>query len=337
MNVLILGGTGFLSSALVAESLRGGHTVTVVTRGRAGRSDPPPGVETLHADRSDPIALAAALAGRVFDLVIDSILFKPQHARDAVQLFWGRVGCYVFISTDFVYGGEPRTYPITEDAPRHALNPYGADKAACEDILLAAGDFPAVVLRPPHILGAGGLLGTGSREGRDAWLLWRMQHGHPLFLLDGGSLLIQPVHKTDIARAALAVAAAPLCVKRAYNMAGRECVTTRHYYDLTHELLQQQTGETLPPLRVVPLSCAAYLAAQPDKAAFCQNRVYSLSRLQTDAAFTPALSLRDALADVVADLLAKGLPEGTPPDPDIALADLLESQIAQAAEALARG
>src|SRR5688572_983443 len=114
MRVLIIGGTGFLSAAIAHESLAAGHEVSIVTRGSASRPDPPPGVTALTANRSDAESLRAALAGRDFDLVIDAILYRPDDARAIAEMLRGRTGRYVFISTDFVYGGEPRLYPITE-------------------------------------------------------------------------------------------------------------------------------------------------------------------------------------------------------------------------------
>ena len=58
---------------------------------------------------------------------------------------------------------------MDEDTPRNALSSYGREKAACEDLLLGAcrdEGFPVTVLRPPHIMGAGGQLGTGSLQER---------------------------------------------------------------------------------------------------------------------------------------------------------------------------
>lgn len=312
MNVLVIGGTGFLSGAVVDEARERGHTVTVVTRGSANRPAPPPGVEALIADRGDADALRSAVAGREWDVVIDCVLFKPEDAEAAVSIFQGHTDRYIFISTDFVYGGEPRDYPLTEVTPRHAQSSYGAKKAACEDIFRAAYEasrFPAVTLRPPHILGAGSLLGTGSLQGRDVWLTWRLRNGEPIFLLDGGVLLIQPVHKRDIARAAFAAALSDITPGRAYNMSGPDAVSTRHYYEMVCELI----GVDPASLKIVSLPSSAYLAAWPDRAPFAQNRIYDTGALGRDTGFVPSIHLRDALAEVIESLEARGLPSGDPP------------------------
>jgi nucleoside-diphosphate-sugar epimerase len=322
VRVLVIGGTGFLSGAVTNEACERGHSVTVVTRGSANRPAPPEGIEALHANRSDPQALRAALGGRDWDLVVDCVLYRPEDARAAVDILDGHAGRYVFISTDFVYGGEPRRYPITEDAPRNAMNAYGANKAACEDVFTeahAANGFPAVTLRPPHILGAGGQLGTGSREGRDPWLLWRLRNHCPILLLDGGAFLIQPVHKRDIARAAFAAALSDAAPGRAYNIAGPDAVSTRRYYEMVCELL----GIDLASLVVAPLPATAFVAAYPERAPFTQNRVYSTDALTRDTGYVPSITLRDALAEVIADLEARGLPSGDPPGADETLVALL--------------
>jgi NAD(P)-dependent dehydrogenase (short-subunit alcohol dehydrogenase family) len=59
MNVLVLGGTRFFGKTLVEQLVSAGHAVTVLSRGKL---PPPAGAKHLVADRSDPAALAAALA-----------------------------------------------------------------------------------------------------------------------------------------------------------------------------------------------------------------------------------------------------------------------------------
>ena len=315
MNTLVIGGTGFLSGAVVQEAQDAGHNVTVLTRGRENRPAPPPCVRVLTADRTDKAALQAALAssGQTFDLVIDCVLFKPDDARAAVEIFQNKTSAYVFISSDFVYGGQPRDFPLDEQTPRFALNSYGKDKAACEDILLAAfhaAQFPCVLLRPPHIMGRGSLLGTGSLAGRDKWLLWKLRNKHPIFLLDNGELLIQPVHKTDIARAALAAFVRISQTRgRAYNVAGPNCVTTRRYY----EMVCESAGLPASHLKAASLPSLAYVGAYPNNAPFAQNRAYSTVQLGRDAQFIPAISLQTSISEVVAEYGEKGDPAGDPP------------------------
>ena len=76
MNVLFIGGTGIVSSACTRLALRRGINLTLLTRGKHV-SDWVAGAETVHADINDPLAVAQALRGRNFDVVVNWIAFVP--------------------------------------------------------------------------------------------------------------------------------------------------------------------------------------------------------------------------------------------------------------------
>jgi nucleoside-diphosphate-sugar epimerase len=207
MKILILGGTGLLSGAMARVARDAGHAVTIFTRGQSQRPAPE-GITALVGDRHDAAAFGRLGTDHHYDAVIDCLCYTAEDARADVETFAGRTGHLVMISTDFVYGGEPRRLPLTEEAPREAAGGYGRNKVAAEELFFAAWRerrFPVTILRPPHIMGEGGLLGTGSLRGRDPGLLAALRQGEPQFLLDGGTLLIQPVVHRDIAAATLAV------------------------------------------------------------------------------------------------------------------------------------
>jgi nucleoside-diphosphate-sugar epimerase len=314
MRLLIIGGSGFLSGTLVGEASGAGHQVTVVTRGRRPL---PRGVEALVADRSETAAVAAALGGREFDAVVDCIGFRVEDAAQDLELFAGRAGHLVFISTDFVYGGQPRRLPLTETATTDALNPYGRNKRACEELLLRDGPARGLgitVLRPPHILGAGSHLGTGSLQGRDTMLLDRLRHGAPIVLLDGGTLLIQPVSATDVARGALAAvtrgsgvqafrrsgrrapgastASAGSVTGAVYNVAGPDGVTTRQYYEIVAEILGCR-------LQVLSLPSRLWVDSRPDRAPFAQHRLYDTGALVREVGYTPKVTLEAVIRETI--------------------------------------
>jgi nucleoside-diphosphate-sugar epimerase len=198
------------------------------------------------------------------------------------------------ISTDFVYSASDRRFPVREDNLRDAPGDYGRKKAAAEDVLLAAGDrLPVTILRPPHIVGAGSLFGTGSLQGRDDALPARLKRGEPIILLDGGTLLIQPADKRDIAGASLAAIATPTSIGQAYNMMGPEAVTTRRYYEIIAAMLGV-------PLQVVSLPSEVYRAVYPDRASFACHRAYSTEALARDTGFRSSIPLEQSLRDMLA-------------------------------------
>jgi uncharacterized protein YbjT (DUF2867 family) len=74
MHVLIIGGTGTISRAIVRALLHNGHRVTVYNRGQ--RADQPPSdVEVIIGDRKDRATFESTLQKRTFDVAIDMISF----------------------------------------------------------------------------------------------------------------------------------------------------------------------------------------------------------------------------------------------------------------------
>lgn len=292
MNLLIIGGSGFLSGAMVPELQEAGHSVTIFTR---GQRPVPEGVAVITGDRHDPASFTRALEGRPFDAVIDCICFTPQDAHADLRAFSGRVQRLIMISTDFVYGAH-RRQPMDEDTPTRALNEYGRNKAASEEVFLEAfreEGFPVTILRPPHIMGAGGHLGTGSLQGRDPMLLDRLQQGAPIVLLDGGSLLIHPVVHRDVGKACAAVLASDATLGKAYNVAGPDIATSREYYDLIAATLGVEAPEYLS------LPVELYVRAFPDKAPFATHRTYSVNRLYQDTGYRPTTTMSHAIFEMV--------------------------------------
>jgi len=84
MNILIIGGSGFVSSHVMEAALTAGHSVWYVTR---GLREPVSGAHPIIADRNDPAALANALRETDirYDAVVDCICFNDKQARET----WG--------------------------------------------------------------------------------------------------------------------------------------------------------------------------------------------------------------------------------------------------------
>jgi len=292
MDILVLGGTGFLSSAVVAELQQAEHRVTILTR---GRRPVPQGVAAITADRHDLPRLLQELEGRPFDAVVDCICFTAEDAQADLRAFAGRVGHFFMISTDFVYGRH-RVLPADEDTPPLALNGYGRQKGEAEAVLQQAWreeGFPVTILRAPHIMGAGGHLGTGSLQGRDPALLDRLEQGAPIILIDGGQLLIQPVVHRDVGRAVAAALGKEPTLGQAYNVAGPDCVTTRAYYDLVAATLGIEEVDYLS------LPAPLYVQSAPEKAPFTLHRMYSVDKLERDTGYRPDTTLQHAVFETV--------------------------------------
>ncbi|MGC4889050.1 NAD-dependent epimerase/dehydratase family protein [Micromonospora sp. DT227] len=195
MRLLMLGGTGFVGGAVVAEAVRRGWAVTVFNRGVHG--EVPAGVHRLRGDRDEPGGLAA-LAGGEWDLVVDTWDGAPRAVRDAARALTGAVPHYVYVSSGSVYA--PTAGPGTgEEAPTVAAEPdaddgdYPRNKAGGERAAVEVFGERALLVR------AGLILGPGEDIGRLPWWLHRVARGGDVLAPGPPDLPVQYVDVRDLA------------------------------------------------------------------------------------------------------------------------------------------
>ena len=293
-QALVIGGTGFLGSGIVQELQAAGWAVTSL--GRGNKPNQAAGVRFIRADRTQAGGLVQVLGDERFDLVVDCAAYQRPDAEDAVIAFAGRTGHYIFISTDFVYSPDiAGPFPIPEDAPKETERRYGTGKLACEAVLAEAWQsrqFPFTSLRPPHILGAGNVLGTGSVTGRDKDLLDHMRAGTDLTLLAEGLLLIAPVRNREVGSCIAHIAGKTSAFGQVLNCTGPDCVTTHVYYELIARRLGVQ-------LRCDTMSLEEFRSRWPDKAPFARHRINSLRKLEDLTGYRPHYDLEGAIAETM--------------------------------------
>ncbi len=114
MKVLIIGGTGLISSAITRLLTERGDDVTIYNRGRS-ETHVTGNLKRMLGDRRDYPTFEAQMAGAgYFDCVIDMICYLPEDAKSAIRAFQGRIGQYIFCSTVDVYTKPESSYPVTE-------------------------------------------------------------------------------------------------------------------------------------------------------------------------------------------------------------------------------
>jgi nucleoside-diphosphate-sugar epimerase len=227
MRALVTGGNRYIGLDLVFELARRGHEVTVVNSHAAPLPD---GARRIVCDRTQPGALAAALAPHrdAFDVVFDHTAYRPGDMAPLIELFAGRIQHYVFTSSQAVYR---RSYvqPLREPFRRHAPdNPdprsaYGVGKVQCEDHLLGLWEsdrLPVTILRVGHTFGPRSPVAT-----RDPALFARIEAGRPILIPGEGFAALSLVHTKDVARLMASLIGNEAVKGQAYNVSGAEVTT----------------------------------------------------------------------------------------------------------------
>jgi nucleoside-diphosphate-sugar epimerase len=231
-----MGGTMFNGLTLVRELCKHGHDVTVLNRGKT-EAVLPRGVQRLFADRTDEGALRQTLGGLEFDCVFDVSAYRPEDVRLMTEIFRGRTGHYVFISSTVIYAASD-LLPIHEGFPLdrgESQNEYGSNKIACEDFLFGQHrehGFPATVVALSMVFGPNNIL--PDREQR---MFMRLLRGRKILIPGDGTTLGQVGHVEDQARALRMVMGQPVTFGKRYNLTGADCFTSEGYVDVFSEVL----------------------------------------------------------------------------------------------------
>jgi nucleoside-diphosphate-sugar epimerase len=171
-RVLITGGTGFVGRHLAARCVRLGADVAVLSLSREPQSSSGD-IMVLHADLRQPVSVARAVDGRVFDFVFNLggyIDHRPYFAggRDVVeQHLTGLMNLldvldrsvlrgFVQVGSSDEYGDQPVPQCGFSDSP--PISPYAFAKRACSDLVRALAkqeDFPGIVARLFLVYGPG--------------------------------------------------------------------------------------------------------------------------------------------------------------------------------------
>lgn len=154
MNVLVVGGAGYIGSHCVRQLIAAGHRPVVLDNLVFGHAKALPGSVPLNChDLGDEDAVGRILREERIDVVMHFAAFAyvGESVTDPLKYYFNNVVAtlrllramlaanvkrFVFSSTCATYG-VPASMPITESTPQSPINPYGQTKLDVENALKA--------------------------------------------------------------------------------------------------------------------------------------------------------------------------------------------------------
>lgn len=321
MKVLVIGATGFVGKAIVAELHRRAIDVVAIggpgfTSSKSASRDSqitssidvtiPDSVAVLEKMEGVTAVVHAAGLAHQFGRITESKLFDvnvngtENIAKLAVKL---KVNHLILISSVLVYGSQRglnvNTLPVTEDSPCRPGDAYAASKLAAENIALEIcklGGIPLTILRPAPIIGEGSkgnflrLIKLIAKR-RFVWL-GKGQNRKSLVLVD------------DVAKACAVILQQNRAETSIFNVTGPEMEMREIVDEISKHLSRKPPGIQIPAaplisfLRYIPGGRAMRLLKTIEKWLSCD--IYSGEKLRRQYEFTASPDLRDAIGREVA-------------------------------------
>lgn len=261
MKILLIGGTGTISSAITRQLAEGGHELWLLNRGNR-KNEVPANVWQVICDINDEAEVMRLTGAEVFDAVCEFIGFLPSQVERDIRLFTGRTQQYVYISSASAYNKPAASHVITEGTT--LANPYweySRNKIACEELLMKTyreAGFPVTIVRPSHTYCERGVP-VSVHGPKGSWqVLKRMMEGKPVLVQGDGSSLWTLTWNEDFARGFIGLLGNPKAIGEAFQIMSDEQLTWNQVYQSVANAL----GVTFKPYYV----SSEFLAAVSPKA-----------------------------------------------------------------------
>jgi nucleoside-diphosphate-sugar epimerase len=314
MQVLVIGGTGFIGPYVARRLATRGLRVSVYHRGKT-TAELPPEVVHILGERDQLYDRRAELAELAPDVVLDMRPLIERHAELVMATFRGTAQRVVAISSGDVYRaygvlrgsepGPPDRVPLREDAPlRSTLYPYRGptprptddptawtdlyDKILIERRVLADPLLPGTVLRLPMVYG----------PGDDAHRLFpyvkRIDDGRPVILVDeqAADWRWTRGYVEDVAAGIVAAVLSDRAVGRVYNVGESEALSERSWIEAIGRAAGWRGEIVGLPREFVPSPQPAFN--------YAQNLITDTSRIRAELGYCETLSLDERLARTIA-------------------------------------
>ncbi|MDO4521925.1 MAG: SDR family oxidoreductase [Eubacteriales bacterium] len=233
MKVLIIGGTGTISTAISQKTIEKGYELYLINRGNQ-KDRLPEGVHLIQADINNEEDVREKISGMKFDVVCDFIAFvKSQLERD-YRLFKGKTKQFIYISSASAYHKLPSDYIITEGTT--LANPfweYSRNKIEGEEYLMKLyreEGFPVTIVRPSHTYCEKSVpLGVHGNNG--SWqVIKRMLEGKPVIIHGDGTSLWTMTDSRDFAVGFVGLFGNPHAIGEVFQITGDETLTWNQIY-----------------------------------------------------------------------------------------------------------
>lgn len=232
MRLLLVGGTGVLSSAVASEALKKGISVTMINRGNRKAVE---GAEVIVCDCHKYGELLKRLEGQWFDAIIDFLCYSEGELVKSFEVYSRFTGQYIFISSCAVYAKGTPSLKQEHFPKPNKLWFYSIAKWNCEQRLAAlakVADCRWTVIRPAITYDNTRIpYGISPKYGFHWTLCARILSGKPIITWNGGKNVYNMLRVEDFAVGAVGLIGNEKAYGEAFNICGDQTPSFKEVLD----------------------------------------------------------------------------------------------------------
>ena len=235
-SVLLVGGTGVLSSAVTSELLKKDISVTMINR---GNRNIPQGVNLIKTDCNNFQFIKENLEQKKFDAVIDFLCYSRNQLINSFEIYSNYTKQYFFISSCAVYNTELGQV-CKEDSPKVLKQwQYSVEKWDCEQTLerlAEKSECKYTIIRPCVTYGDTRIpYGIAPIYGYHWTLVARILADKPIITWNGGKNRVNMLRVEDFAVGVVGLIGNEKAMNEAFNICADDAPTYKEVLDIISE------------------------------------------------------------------------------------------------------
>jgi nucleoside-diphosphate-sugar epimerase len=298
MKVLIIGGTGTISTYVVRKCLEMNMEIIVMNRGN-NSSLVPKGTKLIVGNINNEEEVNKLLNNQYFDAVIQFVAFTKEQVERDIRIFKGKTNQYIFISSASAYHKPVEDYPITENTP--LLNPYwdySRNKIACEDYLNQVNDLNITIVRPSHTYDNRMIMAVMSRWQFEYAHIKRLMDNKPVIIPGDGTSIWTITHASDFANSFVYLIGNKQAYNETFHITGEKLYTWEQLTNITARALGVNANIIHIPtdfiVKHIPEMAGPLLGDKSWSAIFDNSKIKSISK-----EYTSKIGYEDVIDDVI--------------------------------------
>lgn len=259
MKILIIGGTGVLSTDIVLRSWECGYDVSVLNRGHH-ISEIPKGVKVIKANVRDVDDMSRKIGQECFDVIVDFLSFTESNLETTFGFFRNKCTQYIFISSACVFRRSLEDGILLEDSPKPNTDlPYSVNKYICEKWLSTNAKNARckyTIVRPYITYGDTRIPFGIAPLARYHWtIVARILNDKPMFLWDNGSAKCTLTHTKDFAYNFVQLYLNERAYNEDVNLVGDFFYTWREMLETLYDILDKSKDNivSIPTSRIAKI------------------------------------------------------------------------------------